>query len=50
MCEDVARTVHIAREHSPVTSLEDEHVDALHQRYQHVYGQRPQQAGNGRNP
>lgn len=40
MCEDVARTVHLAREHGPVERLPQEHIDALYERYQNVYGQR----------
>ena len=40
MCEDVARTVHLARALGDVTSIGDEDVDALHDRYQNVYGQR----------
>jgi L-ribulose-5-phosphate 4-epimerase len=40
MCEDVARTVHLARSLGEVTSIGDEEVDALHDRYQNVYGQR----------
>ncbi|MDT0302076.1 L-ribulose-5-phosphate 4-epimerase [Streptomonospora wellingtoniae] len=40
MCEDVARTVHLAREHGPVERLPQEHIDALYARYQNVYGQR----------
>lgn len=40
MCEDVARTVHLARQHGPVEPLPQEHVDALYSRYQNVYGQR----------
>jgi L-ribulose-5-phosphate 4-epimerase len=40
MCEDVARTVHLARALGPVQELEPEHVDALYDRYQNVYGQR----------
>ncbi|MFE3457448.1 L-ribulose-5-phosphate 4-epimerase [Nocardiopsis aegyptia] len=39
MCEDVARTVHIARENGPVERLPQEHIDALYDRYQNVYGQ-----------
>ncbi|WP_017536640.1 MULTISPECIES: L-ribulose-5-phosphate 4-epimerase [Nocardiopsis] len=42
MCEDVARTVHIARQGGPVEPLPQEHVDALYDRYQNVYGQRRQ--------
>ena len=40
MCEDVARTVHIARTLGEVTSIGEEEVEALHDRYQNVYGQR----------
>jgi L-ribulose-5-phosphate 4-epimerase len=40
MCEDVARTVHLARCLGEVTSIGEEEVDALHDRYQNVYGQR----------
>ena len=40
MCEDVARTVHLARALGPVEPLEPHHVDALWERYQNVYGQR----------
>jgi L-ribulose-5-phosphate 4-epimerase len=40
MCEDVARTVHLARALGEVTSIGDDEVDALHDRYQNLYGQR----------
>jgi L-ribulose-5-phosphate 4-epimerase len=40
MCEDVARTVHLARALGPVEALEPEAVDALYDRYHNVYGQR----------
>jgi L-ribulose-5-phosphate 4-epimerase len=40
MCEDVARTVHLARCLGEVSSIGDEEVQALHDRYQNVYGQR----------
>jgi L-ribulose-5-phosphate 4-epimerase len=40
MCEDVARTVHLARCLGEVTSIDDDDVEALHARYQNVYGQR----------
>jgi L-ribulose-5-phosphate 4-epimerase len=40
MCEDVARTVHLARALGPVEPLEPHHIDALWERYQSVYGQR----------
>jgi len=40
MCEDVARTVHLARLLGPVERLAQESIDSLHERYQTVYGQR----------
>jgi L-ribulose-5-phosphate 4-epimerase len=40
MCEDVARTVHLARALGTPDPLAPDQVDALHQRYTHVYGQR----------
>ena len=40
MCEDVARTVHLARALGPVEPLDPGDVDALWDRYQNVYGQR----------
>jgi L-ribulose-5-phosphate 4-epimerase len=40
MCEDVARTVYIARTLGTVSPLPQAQVDALHQRYTQVYGQR----------
>jgi L-ribulose-5-phosphate 4-epimerase len=40
MCEDVARTMHIARQLGETLPIEQQHVDSLHARYQNVYGQR----------
>jgi L-ribulose-5-phosphate 4-epimerase len=40
MCEDVARTVHFARQLGPVDRLPQADIDALYDRYQNVYGQR----------
>ncbi len=40
MCEDVARTVHIARQLGEPERIEPHHVDSLFDRYQNVYGQR----------
>jgi L-ribulose-5-phosphate 4-epimerase len=40
MTEDVARTVHFARQLGQVERLAQEHIDALYDRYQNVYGQR----------
>ena len=42
MCEDVARTVHISRQLGPSIPIEQADIDALHARYQNVYGQRPE--------
>jgi L-ribulose-5-phosphate 4-epimerase len=39
MCEEAARTVHLARALGPVEPLDEVHVDALYDRYQNVYGQ-----------
>ncbi len=39
MLEDVARTVHIARQLGEPEELAQEHVDSLWERYQNVYGQ-----------
>ncbi len=40
MCEDVARSVHLARQLGEPIPIEQRHIDALHDRYQNVYGQR----------
>jgi L-ribulose-5-phosphate 4-epimerase len=40
MTEDVARTMHLARALGTPTLIGRDDVDALHHRYQHVYGQR----------
>jgi L-ribulose-5-phosphate 4-epimerase len=39
MCEDAARTVHLARALGAVEPLEPASIDALYDRYQNVYGQ-----------
>ena len=39
MCEDAARTVHLARALGDVAPLEPASIDALYDRYQNVYGQ-----------
>ncbi len=41
MCEDVARTVHIARQIGEPVPIAQEHIDSLYARYQNVYGQEP---------
>jgi L-ribulose-5-phosphate 4-epimerase len=40
MCEDVARTTHLARELGAPIRLAREDIDALYDRYHNVYGQR----------
>lgn len=40
MCEDVARTVHLARQLGEPVPLDPADVDQLYERYQNVYGQR----------
>jgi L-ribulose-5-phosphate 4-epimerase len=40
MCEDVARTVHLARAFGEPEPLPADQVDALHDRYKNQYGQR----------
>ena len=39
MCEEVARTVHIARADGEITLIDQDLVDRLNDRYQNVYGQ-----------
>jgi L-ribulose-5-phosphate 4-epimerase len=39
MCEDVARTVHLARQLGSPVPIEQADVDSLYDRYQNVYGQ-----------
>jgi L-ribulose-5-phosphate 4-epimerase len=39
MCEDVARTVHLAKQLGPVIPIPQAQIDALFSRYQIVYGQ-----------
>lgn len=40
MCEDVARTVHLARQLGEPEPIAQGDIDALYERYQNVYGQR----------
>ena len=40
MCEDVARTVHIARQLGDPLPIAQSDIDKLYDRYQNVYGQR----------
>ncbi|RIV37585.1 L-ribulose-5-phosphate 4-epimerase [Micromonospora radicis] len=41
MCEDVARTAHLARALGQPVPMAAADIDALYDRYQNVYGQRP---------
>ncbi len=41
MCEDVARTAHLARALGQPLPIAPADIDSLHDRYQNVYGQRP---------
>jgi L-ribulose-5-phosphate 4-epimerase len=41
MCEDVARSVHIARQLGSPIPIAPADIDALYARYQNEYGQRP---------
>jgi L-ribulose-5-phosphate 4-epimerase len=48
MCEDVARTTHIARQGGELVAIPPEIIDRLFDRYQNVYGQNAsrESAGN----
>jgi L-ribulose-5-phosphate 4-epimerase len=39
MCEDVARSVHLARQLGEPVSIEPADIDRLYDRYQNAYGQ-----------
>jgi L-ribulose-5-phosphate 4-epimerase len=45
MCEDAARTTHIARQGGPLVPIPPKIIDRLFDRYQHVYGQRAPEEG-----
>jgi len=40
LCEDVARTVHLARQYGEPQRLDQRDIDSLYARYQNVYGQK----------
>ncbi len=44
MCEEVARTVHIARQLGEPLSIAQTDIDSLYDRYQNVYGQTAQES------
>jgi L-ribulose-5-phosphate 4-epimerase len=39
MCEDVARTVHIARQLGEPVAISEDSIASLYDRYQNIYGQ-----------
>jgi len=39
MCEEVAKTVHVARQLGAPVPIDQADIDRLHDRYTHVYGQ-----------
>lgn len=43
MCEDVARTVHVARQLGDLLPIAQDDIDRLHDRYQNAYGQPAQE-------
>jgi L-ribulose-5-phosphate 4-epimerase len=43
MCEDVARTIHIAKQLGEPIPIPQDKIDALFDRYQNVYGQKPKE-------
>jgi L-ribulose-5-phosphate 4-epimerase len=43
MCEDVARTIHIALQLGKPIPIPQDKIDALFDRYQNVYGQKPKE-------
>jgi L-ribulose-5-phosphate 4-epimerase len=47
MCEDVARTVHIAKQGGPLVPIAQSDIDKLYDRYQNVYGQQQPPAQEG---
>ncbi len=47
MCEDAARTVHLARALGTPLTIAPDDIDALYDRYQNVYGQRGAAAPRG---
>jgi len=47
MCEDVARTVHVARQLGPLVPIAPADIDRLYDRYQNAYGQQSAPAAQG---
>lgn len=43
ICEDVARTIHIAQQLGETKTIPEDKIDALFTRYQNVYGQKPKE-------
>ena len=46
MCEEVARTVHIARQLGDPLPIAEADIDSLYARYQNVYGQTSEKSGS----
>jgi len=46
MVEEVARAVHLARLLGEPVPIDQQHIDSLYLRYQHVYGQGASASGN----
>jgi len=46
MCEEVARTVTIARQGGTPHAMDAADIDALYSRYQNAYGQKPLKDGS----
>ena len=46
LVEEVARTVHLARQLGEPLPIDPQHIDALYERYQNVYGQQPDSASD----
>jgi L-ribulose-5-phosphate 4-epimerase len=50
MLEDVARTVHIAKQGGELIPIPQDAIDALYDRYQNVYGQSSDERRDGEAP
>jgi L-ribulose-5-phosphate 4-epimerase len=40
LCEEVARTIHLARQLGSPLPISETDIDSLYDRYQHAYGQK----------
>ncbi len=48
MCEEVARTIHIARQLGEPHPIDETDIDSLYDRYQNAYGQTPREDDHDR--